>query len=479
MTAPRIDAETIKVPLGACDYFILALDDTMRRSGQGRHYGQTVLELESIPDPARLRESLEQLCSKHPLLTARIGRNFFTRVPYWISVPAEKRKIPFSIFREKGVGAAVPAARSSGQAFGTNASPQFSLGEVETLHQFCEQRLNQPIESEVGPSNLRVDLVELNGGGAAIVTTWSHRLLDGKGAEMILSEWLRLAGTDDLSVNEEAPSVSPPPEPLSIKERYQAARASARRFGMLSRKYIQSLGGTKATPSKARFRVITLSPEETARIKEEAVRLTGALFNMPYYLACSARVHETVLRERGTAPPSFIVTLPVQIRRKGKLGPIFQNHLTILFFHLSAEDLLSVESSTRAVQNEFLIMMRERLDVSFLKVLGFMRRLPLRWYIAFAKSHFRGEITSFFHSHTGPLSPDILSFFGAKISNAYHIPTVSTPPGSGIFMCERDGQLNITISWREGAMSDAECDRMASQLVEDLAGCPEALCAGG
>jgi len=107
-------------------------------------------------------------------------------------------------------------------------------------------------------------------------------------------------------------------------------------------------------------------------------------------------------------------------------------------------------------------------------VLGFMRRLPLRWYIAFAKSHFRGEITSFFHSHTGPLSPDIRSFFGVNIRNAYHIPTVSTPPGSGIFMCERNGQLNITLSWREGAMSEAECDLMASQLVEDLRGPKEA-----
>jgi len=447
----------LKVPLGACDYFLLALDDMMRRSGQGRHFGQTVFELEGIPDVERLRKSLEQLCSKHPLLTARITRNFFTRVPSWVPIAPEKRRVPFAHWREKG------AAVGSGSAGG-------QIAEVESLHALCEQRLNQPIESEVGPSNLRIDLIELKTGGSAIVSTWSHLILDGKGAEMILSEWLLVAGTDDLTVAEEAPPVIPPPEKLSLPERYQAARASAKRFGMLSRKYIRSLGGTKPVPSRARFRVITLSPEDTAKVRARAVRLTGPLFNMPYYLACCTRVHEAVLRQRGKVPPSFIVSLPVQVRRKGTVGPIFQNHLTILFFHVTEEELATVESATKAVQNEFLLMMRDRLDVSFLKVLGFMRRLPLRWYIAFAKSHFRGEITSFFHSHTGPLSPDIRTFFGQQIRNAYHIPTVSTPPGTGIFMCEREGQLNITLSWREGAMSDEECNLMADQMVKDLLG---------
>lgn len=455
MTEPRADAGPLKVPLGACDYFLLALDDMMHRAGQGRHFGQTILELEGVPDPKALSRSIEQLCAKQPLLTARIARNFFTLVPYWITVAPEKRKVPFAVWRESGASGLVGPVGSD-------------IGEVESLHAFCQRRLNEPIESEVGPSNFRVDLVELKGGGSAIVTTWSHLLLDGKGAEMILSEWLRVAGTADLTATEEAPPVVASPEPLSVPERYRAAKASARRFGTLSRKFIRSLGGTKPTASDARFRVITLTPEETAEVKAQAVRLTGALFNMPFYLACATRGHEVILKQRNQLPPSFIVSLPAQNRRKGTVGPIFQNHLTILFFHLASEELLTVESATRAVQDEFRLMMRDRLDTSFLKLLGFMRRLPLRWYIAFAKSHFRGEITSFFHSHTGPFAPDIRSFFGLKIRNAYHIPTVSTPPGSGIFMCEHNGQLNITISWREGAMSESECDCMAKQLVADL-----------
>jgi hypothetical protein len=462
MAQKRTEAGTQRVPLGACDYFLLALDDMMGRAGQGQHVGQTILELEQVPDPERLRRSLEKLNEKHPLLTARIKRDFFSRVPYWVPVPSSRRKIPFTVLRERG------ATAFSGP--GEVAGVEWKLGEVEDFHRFCEDCLNQPMGSEVGPSNFRVDLVLRKEGGSAIVTTWSHLLLDGKGAELILSEWLRLAETDDLTTDEQSPALMLPQDNLSLWERLKAGRASARRFGTLSRKFIRSLGGTKPTPSKARFRVVTLSPEDTSKVKEQAVRLTGALFNMPFYLACSARVHDTVLRGRGVVCPSFIVSLPVQIRRKGSAGPIFQNHLSILFFHLASEELATVESSTRAVQNDFMLMMRDRLDVSFLRVLGLMRRLPLSWYIAFAKSHFRGELASFFHSHTGPLSPDIRSFFGIEIRNAYHIPTVSTPPGSGIFMCERDGKLNITVSWRDGALSEAECDQMVAQLVQDLQG---------
>ena len=34
-------------PLGGCDCYLLALDDYMRRAGQGGHVGVTFLELDS------------------------------------------------------------------------------------------------------------------------------------------------------------------------------------------------------------------------------------------------------------------------------------------------------------------------------------------------------------------------------------------------------------------------------------------------
>ena len=56
--------------------------------------------------------------------------------------------------------------------------------------------------------------------------------------------------------------------------------------------------------------------------------------------------------------------------------------------------------------------------------------------------------------------------------NAYHLPCLGTPPGTGIFFGERGDQLNVTISWREGALSEEEKLLMVAQLRADLLGEP-------
>jgi hypothetical protein len=79
---------------------------------------------------------------------------------------------------------------------------------------------------------------------------------------------------------------------------------------------------------------------------------------------------------------------------------------------------------------------------------------------------------SFFHSHTGVFAPELVDFAGAKVTNAYHLPCLATPPGTGLFFCERDGQVNITVTWREGCLSDEERKLMLEQTMEDLFGEP-------
>jgi hypothetical protein len=81
-----------------------------------------------------------------------------------------------------------------------------------------------------------------------------------------------------------------------------------------------------------------------------------------------------------------------------------------------------------------------------------------------------GELTSFFQSHTGEFMAVAPFFCGAEVSNGWHIPSVSQPPGSGIFFNDHKGRLNATISWREGSLSDAEIEGMVAALRSDLAG---------
>ncbi len=144
--------------------------------------------------------------------------------------------------------------------------------------------------------------------------------------------------------------------------------------------------------------------------------------------------------------------------------------MTILFFALERGSLNSVESAAVCAQQQFEEMTRNRLDRSFTAVLELMSLVPAPLYMRFLARQFRGEITSFFHSFTGKFSANLGSVFGASVTNAYHIPSVSAPPGSGLFFGLFNGRLNATFSWREGSVTSGEADLVLARLRDDLLG---------
>jgi hypothetical protein len=175
---------------------------------------------------------------------------------------------------------------------------------------------------------------------------------------------------------------------------------------------------------------------------------------------------------RGKDPAGYLVSIPVQIRKKGKGAVPFQNSVTILFFALAREALETVESAARTAQQQFEEMTRAGMDRSFRAVLDLMRVLPAAVYMWFVGRQFGGEITSFFHSFTGDFSAGLSDVFGARASNAYHVPAVSSPPGSGLFLGLFQGRLNVTLSWRDGSVSGDEAERILDRLHEDFVGLP-------
>lgn len=88
------------------------------------------------------------------------------------------------------------------------------------------------------------------------------------------------------------------------------------------------------------------------------------------------RAHRAAFLSRGQDPERYVVSDPVQVRKKGQGGSPFQNCATILFFALEREALESVESAAACAQRQFEEMTRARLDRSFLAVLELMRVIP-------------------------------------------------------------------------------------------------------
>ncbi|MFM8830070.1 MAG: hypothetical protein ACKOHM_03550, partial [Spartobacteria bacterium] len=121
-------------------------------------------------------------------------------------------------------------------------------------------------------------------------------------------------------------------------------------------------------------------------------------------------------------------------------------------------------------QAQFEDAVRGGLESSAATMLWWMRRLPTGLYRRFLQTDTAGEIVSFFQSHTGDFLPGVRDICGACIDDGWHIPSVSRPPGSGIFFSEREGRLAATLSWRDGVLNDDEVETMEASLRGDLLG---------
>ena len=98
--------------------------------------------------------------------------------------------------------------------------------------------------------------------------------------------------------------------------------------------------------------------------------------------------------------------------------------------------------------------------------------MPMPFYTFFLNLQMKGETTAFHHSNTGTFAGGLEQFAGATIDNAFHVPALYAPPGTGIFVSDKGGCMTVTVSWREGVINAAEAALLRDAFVESLTGQP-------
>jgi hypothetical protein len=404
----------------------------MLRSGQGRQVGVTVLEVGEGFDAARLVDAAAKFGENQPILDARLQRGLLGAVPSW---------------REGSGPGVVVQCHNEGS------------GWMASARDLLQGRW---------PGRLRFDVVP-SGAGAIVLMSWSHLLLDARGVELALAEVARL-GRDPAAVAERDSHALPFARRRSWPEELRAVRPFLQRYWSLREHRVVSAGGAPARPGNACFAVERFNAEETAVMKRRAEPVTGGIFALPWFLAATMRAHAAVFRSRGTTQGSLECTVSVQGRKRGMSGPIFQNHVSQLFFALPLAGLLSIEEAARALQEQFAAMTRQRFDEAFIVMVDWMRRLPAPFYRRFLRREASGQLASFYHAHTGEFLPGVREFCGGVIADGWHIPSVAQPPGTGLFFSEREGRLTASLCWREGVLSESERALMLASLRADLLG---------
>ncbi len=441
-----------RVPFQVNDCFVLAWDAFMRRTRQGGHVSQSVIEMDGAPDLAALRQALDRAAVKFPLLTAVPRRNWCTRIPYW-SLRAEPPAtgLPLGLWRQAGEPAAtLPGSQPTADA--QTLAQKIAAGPMAHAGVAC---------------NARLDVAAMAGGRWLVILTWSHLLLDGKGAELLFLELGRLCV--GLDVPEETPTVVPKAK-LSFPERFRRTRPAMNHQTSLQETGVPSLGGPKPRPGNPCYEVVTFTPDETAAIRARVERTVGALFPFTFYVASVARAHDRVFAHRGRQPPGYGISVPTQTRKRGARGPIFHNHVASLFFNPRREHLGSVEATAAAMKAQFATMVRHKVAESFNAVVELMMPLPSWLFLGIIRLQFKGELCTCFHSFTGQFAPELTHLAGAPVLNGYHLPCLGTPPGTGLFFGEHGNRLNVTLSWREGVLTAEERRLMMARLRGDLLG---------
>ena len=331
--------------------------------------------------------------------------------------------------------------------------------------------LNRGAETFGGPGfcGVRGDLVELARGGFLFVLTWRHSQLDGVGVELLLRDIDAASRADVTALVDIDPELRAAKK-MGFTKRWRATIPIVKKFYRLMEKPFHSLGGRNPKPGGTRFEVFFLDELQTAEANRRAAALCGPLINTPFFLAVATRAHASVFKSRGDEPSSYMISIPTQTRKGGASGPLFQNHVSMVFFSAAGDELGDIGLLTRDFSKQHGEFLKDQLGEAFNQMQHLMRPLPPRLYTAFIRFHMKGEINSFYHSITGEFAAGLDTFCGAEIRNAYHVPTVYTPPGTGVFMNTKNGRLTVTVSWREGVLAEHERVLMKEQILADLCG---------
>ena len=410
-------------PLNGSDYLMLGFDHELRQHGYAGNSCQIILELAAAIPPDALRRRLETITTQCPVVNAR-AKGFIR--PKW--------KLPRKA-----------------------AAPKVRVHREDAA--LCENLVNEPLDSQRGEL-MRFDLIECADEKMKIIFSWAHALMDAHSAEYFIA----VAGREDLPLpaSEFLPFPRPP---LPFGEKMRRIGKNFRAYGEFRKIAPKSPGIRHANaPARLQFRVEKFSAAETAQVRANASRLSGALGEAQFHAAVSAIELQDLQQRLGCPSPSILLPVPVGLRPKGNVEPLFSNQITMLLLQLLPGQLDSVAKIIALLKTQTALAMRDGVVEGGVFFLDALRFLPLPIYTAFTRFGLKGEVCSLFYGNTAAVNPLVTTFLGARIDDFTHVAAVPPSPGIGVIFYQFRGELRLTILHLAKTLDENEAARFASAL---------------
>ncbi len=415
------------VALNGSDQLMRGFDYELRRHGFAGNQCQIILELAGKISADVLRTRLAALQNEFPILNARVGKIFR---PKW--------KIPANI---KNV-----------------ISVRVHVGESNLR----EKLFNESLQTKNGEL-MRFDLIERADGKTDLIFTWTHLLMDATAAEHFLT-----AVSDEKIVLPKS-NPQPPGAPKKWPERLDLMKKSVEQLDKFCEQQPRALKTRfPNAPRELNYRVEKFSIEETKLIRANGAKLCGILGDAQFHAVAAALELHRLHQKIGAATKSYILPMPVGLRPKGKIEPLFSNQVDMLMVQFLPADLESAERAVATLKTQAMQGLREN-SVSYGRKLSeLFSFLPLPIYMKVLKHGLKGEICSIFFGDTAAVNPKLENFLGVPVENFTHAAAVTPSPGLGVIFYYFRGELRVTIVHAKTVLSETEIVEFSAGLRNRL-----------
>lgn len=420
--------------LTGMDWMVRALDHASKRETGVGNVSQVVLELAGQVDEAALRERVRNFIAVTPVLGG-VTRRAWHLAPYW-SVPkvaaAENSHLRVVDIPVEG---------------GANAV----FDELSRL-------VNEPFAH--ARHHVAFSLIT-QGSKSFVAMRFDHRVLDARGAEMLLMAIHRFTG--------EGVTVSGTPAHLDHWVRkFTAGKAVNRAFlslrGEQPSAALPPLPRSTEAVRPAEYRFLNYAPQASQRIADLADDRAGFLMMTPYLLGCATQAFNTVF-EKKNRPGDYVVSVNVDGRpAAGADDQVFFNHVSFLFFKFLRQDAEELSRLWKTAGEQLLENARHKRSADFAEMSLLMRILPVSILNRLMRKLCHGAEASFAFSYIAESGYEDTVFMELPVENVHHMPRVPPAPGVGLFFTSFQGRLNVVLSCLSGLLSPAESAEIMTTL---------------
>ena len=429
-----------KIKLAPGDYFMLAQDLWMRRSGLQGNICCAVLQLDRGFDVERLRRRLTESPMMDWLARARAIRPLPFLPPVW-QTNSKPSQILFEYDDKDG-----------------EMETPWSPPPFVTRHQLRA-------DSEPG---VAFDVMRHADGTSHLFFSWNHTHLDAQGVDFILHH------LNSNSDSNGAPSLKDFISAKQIKGLPISKWWETAGFAHTSMKWLDESGkeplftpappGPRPAARRNHRRRIRFTEEETARIAERCGKVATGFRRSHFYLAASIQALHAIARQRGEKDGAYLIPVPHDTRRYGAKGPVFSNHLSILFYRIEAQQAERISDIVVELGRQMTNQIRDKFPEACMAALNMFKVIPPGFYVKHLGKPTRGKIASLSFSDSGEACPGMPDFCGAKILDVTHLIPCWSSPGVTMLFLQFANRLSILLSWVDDCISLAEADGLERDL---------------